>query len=97
MITLLDRSVWDWNQVVEGGNIIHIEIKALQAVDTEKAIMQHQHSLGTRLGKKLNQSAPIYEQVKRRRGVVLDTASEGLDSLFVPIVTVFVPIVTKYT
>ena len=65
MITLLDRSVWDWNQVVEGGNIIHIEIKALQAVDTEKAIMQHQHSLGTRLGKKLNQSAPIYEQVKR--------------------------------
>jgi hypothetical protein len=32
-----------------------------------------------------------------RRGVVLDTTSEGLDSLFVPIVTKFVPIVTKYT
>ena len=29
------------------------------------------------------------------RGVVLDTASEGPDSLFVPIVTRFVPIVTK--
>jgi len=32
-----------------------------------------------------------------RHGVVLDTPSEGPDSLFVPIETVFVPIVTKYT
>jgi hypothetical protein len=31
------------DEVVEGRNI-HIEIKSLQAVDTEKAIMQHQHS-----------------------------------------------------
>ena len=32
-----------------------------------------------------------------RRGVVLDTTSEGPHSLFVQIVTVFVQIVTKYT
>jgi hypothetical protein len=33
----------------------------------------------------------------KRLGVVLDTTSEGLDRLFVPIATVFVPIETKYT
>jgi hypothetical protein len=38
MANLLEKSVWDRNDVVEGGSI-HIEIKALQAVETEKAFI----------------------------------------------------------